>query len=187
MPRSLAPAPLAATVAGLALLAVAGCSSSGSGQPAAASKPAGPAKGIQVPAKIASLKKISDTPKQEFKGSGIPGSVLKNLHSVFYQDSADGHRSVVVVGGAGLPIPTDGPSDKVQRLFSEWNMAVNGKPETSVATGSAGGSAECAKADADLWCGWVNGKVALTIDFSGFDQKHAQALVPQILTAMVRT
>lgn len=179
---------LAATVAGLALLAAAaGCSSGGSGKATSDSKAAGPPKGIQVPAKIASLKKVNDEAEQEFKDSGIPSSVRKNLHSVYYRDSTDDSRTVLVTGGAGLPVPTDGPSDKVKALFTEWDMGANGKPTTSVATGSAGGSAECAVSDESLYCGWVNGKVALTINFDGFKQKRAQALVPQILSAMVRT
>jgi hypothetical protein len=37
------------------------------------------------------------------------------------------------------------------------------------------------------WCGWVNGKVALTIDFDNFAKKRAQALLPQILSAMVQS
>jgi hypothetical protein len=95
---------LAATVAGLALLAAAaGCSSGGSGNGASDSKAAGPPKGIQVPAKIASLKKVSDTPDQEFKDSGIASSVRKNLHSVYYRDSADDrHRWPAAMPGRGV-------------------------------------------------------------------------------------
>jgi hypothetical protein len=180
---------LAATLASLALLAAAaGCSSGGNGGGTADSKRAGPPKGIQVPAKIASLKKVSDTPDEEFKDSGIAGAVRRNLHSVYYRDSTDDSRTVSVVGGLGLPVPTDGPSDKVKALFTEWNLSANGKPTISVSTGSAGSSAECATVDStSQWCGWVNGKAALTIDFDNFAKKKAQALVPQILSAMVQS
>jgi hypothetical protein len=178
---------LAAAVAGLALLAAAAGCSSGGGDKTSDSKAAGPPKGIQVPAKIASLKKIADDPAEEFKGTGVSKSVARNLHSVLYRDSADDQLQVVVTGGPGLPIPTDGPSDKVKALFTEWDLGANGKPTTSAATGSAGGSAECATVESDQWCGWVNGKVALTINFENFSKKKALALIPQILTAMVRT
>jgi len=187
-PRRTQAGGLAAAVAGLALLAAtAGCSSGGSGNGASGSKPAGPPKEIQAPAKIASLKKILDDPAEEFKGTGVPKSVARNLHSALYRDSTDDQLQVVVSGGLGLPIPTDGPSDKVKALFTEWDLGANGKPTTSAATGSAGGSAECATVDSDQWCGWVNGKAALTLNFQNFSKKKALALMPQILTAMVRT
>jgi len=183
-------------VAGLALLAAAtGCGSSGGSGKTSDSKPArtsdskpvGPAKGIQVPAKIASLKMTFDDGTNYYKDYGIPASVSKNLHAVLYTDSADDKRSVTVHGGVGLPVPSDGPSDKVKALFTRWEQGVTGKPTSSVATGSAGGSAECATFGSEAVCGWVNGKTALTFNFNGFGLKRAKALVPQILSAMVRT
>lgn len=177
---------LAAAVAGLALLAAAGCTSGG-GKAQSDSKPAGPPKGIQVPVKIASLKKIADSAAEDFKDTGVPNSVIKNLHSVLYQDSTNDQRQVTVRGGLGLPIPTDEGPDKIKALFTEWDNGASGRPTTSAATGSAGGSAECATVDSNQWCGWVSGKIALAINFENYKKKQALALMPQILTAMVRT
>jgi hypothetical protein len=178
---------LAAAVAGLALLAAAAGCSSGGGNAQSDSKPAGPPKGIQVPAKIASLKKVADNAAEDFKDTGVPNSVIKNLHSVLYQDSTNDQRQVTVRGGLGLPLPTDEGSDKVKALFTEWDNGASGRPTTTAATGSAGGSAECATVDSNQWCGWVNGKIALAINFENYKKKQALALMPQILTAMVRT
>jgi hypothetical protein len=116
--------------------------------------------------------------------------VVENLHAVSYQDAADGSRSVLVSGGPGLPIPSDGSADKVSRLFPEWAVGAERDQATSVATGSAGGSAECAPDAAnpkDPDCGWVNGTMALVFSFTDTDQHSAQALVPKLLTAMVRS
>jgi hypothetical protein len=199
MPESCVPAArvggIAAAVAGLALLAAAtGCGSSGGSGKTSDSKPAGtsdsktagPAKGIQLPVKIASLKKTFDDGSNYYKDSGIPASVRKDLHSVFYIDGADSEKNVTVSGGVGLPVPSDGPSDRVKALFTKWEQGVAGKPTSSVTTGSAGGSAECTRSGSETVCGWVNGKTALTFNFTGFGEKRAIALVPQILSAMVR-
>jgi hypothetical protein len=177
-------------VAGLALVAAGavGCSSSGSGgdaKPGGAAVPAG----IQVPAKIGTLQKGPDDGAKAFKGDGIPDSVTRNLHAVSYMENGDIAHTVVVTGGVGLPVPSDGPADKIKRLFSEWAVGSFGDRATKVTAGSAGGSAECAFDAAypkDLTCGWINGKIALVLSFSGFEQGHARSLVPQILAAMVR-
>src|SRR5262245_59864971 len=76
---------LAATVAGLALLAAAaGCSSGGSGGGGTSdSKAASPATGIKLPAKIGSSKSAG-VDKTSFKDEGIPSSVVKNLSAANY-------------------------------------------------------------------------------------------------------
>ena len=182
---------LAAAAAVISLLAAgaAGCSSSSSGN----GKPGGTAAagtaptGIQVPAKIGSLAKGAEDPNG-FKDSGLPKSVTKNLHTVSYAVGGDSLRSVLITGGLGLPVPTDGPSDKIKRLFSEWDVGSAGAKLTSVPAGPVGGLAECAPYDTaykEIDCGWVGGKVALTLGFTGIAKDKARALVPQILSAMV--
>lgn len=191
------PGALAAAVAGAALLAVAatGCSSSASGHPSSASgqpKSSGPTPvaGIQPPAKIGSLTRASDDPASAFKGDGLSSSVVKNLHALTYYDNADSSRAAFIAGGAGLPVPSDGPGDKVARVMSRWLVDASTAHPIKVTSGSAGGTAECfpsAAQPTSLDCGWVNGNVALTLNFDGYSRSEIQALMPKILTAMVRT
>lgn len=196
MLTSCAPARLAAIAVGLALLA-AGCSTGG-GSSATAARPPGdssapdgtaarPPTGIRIPASIGSLQLIDDQGSKGSLYTSLPGSVRKNLHMALYGDGGGSSRTVVVSGGMGFPVPPGGSADKVRRLFSKWAMGTIGRRATSVATGSAGGSAECASTGANLSCGWVSGKAALTISFVGIPQRQARALVPRILTAIVRT
>jgi hypothetical protein len=184
------PGALAAAVAGAALLAgvAAGCSSSADGQHKSGGT--APATGVQAPAKIGSLTKASDDPAGFFKGEGLSSSVLKNLHSLTYYDHADNARAAFITGGAGLPVPSDGPDDKVARVMSRWLVDASIAHPVTVTSGSAGGTAECFPSAAQpksLDCGWVNGNVALTLNFDGYSKSEIQALVPKILTAMVRT
>lgn len=177
---------LAATVAGLALLAAAaGCSSGGGDQ-----KASGPPKGLQVPAQIASLKKAADQSAAKFLLSGMQAAVRKKIRAVSYQDGSSSSRKVLVFGGLGLPVPPGDDASKLKQMLSSFTStsAKIGNP-TSVESGSAGGKAECAALPtAKAYnCGWINGKAALVMTFQGFDQHSAQTLVPQILSAMVRT
>lgn len=182
---------LAATVAGLALLgAAAGCSSggSGSGNGTSGSKAASPAMGIRLPAKIASLKSPGED-KTAFKDEGIPSSVVRNLHAANYYDAADSSHSVTVEGGPGLPLPSDGPADKVKRLMSRWLVDADTAHPVTVSSGSGGGTAECFPSAANpksLDCGWVSGKVAVTLSFDGYGQSRIRALVPQIISAIAQ-
>jgi len=183
---------LAATVFALALLAAgaAACSSGGGsgdqktsgGSPAAAAPT-----GIQVPAKIASLEKGPEDPGVKAFDT-LPKSVARNLHSVDYDDPADNlGRYVMIQGGPGLPIPAEGPPDVISRLFSEWNVGAASTKVAKVPAGSVGGLAECGphKSTKTYECGWVSGKVALVMSFTGFSDDEAKALVPKILAAMV--
>lgn len=178
---------LAVAVATFSLLTAGagGCSSSSSGHTGQAGQAAaGPATGIQAPARIGTLTKQNDD-KSGMSGSGVPPSVLKNLHTLSYSASAGPY--VLINGGPGLPVPTDGSPDKIKRLFSEWDVGSAGEALTSVPTGSAGGTAECTPYNAPakgVDCGWVSGKVALVMSFSGFPLSQARALVPKILSAM---
>lgn len=184
---------LTATALGLALLAAgaAGCSSGGgsgdqkSGGGTAAAAPTG----ITVPDKIGFLKKEAEDPKFGTPDDGIPASVRKNLHSVNYADPKDNlHHYVSVEGGPGLPITTDGPDDVVQRLFSQWAISANRPKAVKVSPGSVGGTAECAPeySSKDRYdCGWVNGTMALVMDFVGFTLDEAKAQFPTMLEAMV--
>ena len=184
---------LAATVLGLALLAAgaAACSSGGGSgdQKSGGSTAAAAPTGITVPDKIGFLKKEAEDAKFGTPDDGIPASVRKNLHSVNYADPADNlHHYVLVEGGPGLPITTDGPDDVVQRLLSEWMMSANRPEATKVSPGSADGTAECAPeySGKDRFdCGWVNGKVALVMSFTGFTLDETKAQLPKILDAMV--
>ena len=184
---------LAATVLGLALLAAAaGCSSgggSGDQKSGGGSTTAAAPTGIQVPKKIGTLTKQAEDPKFGTPDDGIPASVRKNLHSVSYADPPGSLTHYVTVeGGPGLPITTDGPDDVIQRLFSQWAISANRPKVTKVSSGSAGGTAECAPeySGKDRFdCGWVNGKVALVMSFTGFSLDEARTQVPKILEAMV--
>jgi hypothetical protein len=199
MPESCAPANragrLAAAVAGLALLAAAtGCGSSGGSGKSSDSKSsdsnaAGSATGIQLPKKIASLTSAGED-TSAFKDEGIPSSVVKNLHAANYYDDADSSRSFSVEGGAGLPLQRDGSADKIKWLMARWlaDADTNAHPVT-VSSGSAGGTAECFPSGAqpkNLDCGWVSGKVAVTLLFHGYGQSRIKALVPQILSAIAQ-
>jgi hypothetical protein len=178
-------------VAAVSLLAVAaaGCSSGSRGH-AASGDPvtAKVATGITVPARIGPLTRGADGPMDD-TGGGIPKPVLKNLRSVSYAADGGGDplHSVDITGGPGLPIPSDGPTDKVARLFSEWDVGSAGAKLASVSPGSAGGTAECAPYDTKfkhLDCGWVSGKVALVLNFNGYNTAKVSTLLPQILSAM---
>lgn len=196
-PHRSRPAALAGAAAGAALLAAvaAGCSSSPHGHPSSTSGPhksggPAPATGIQIPARIGSLAKAADDPAGFFKGDGLPASVVKNLHSVTYYDHDDSSRAAFITGGAGLPVPSDGPGDKVARVMSRWLIDASIAHPISVTSGSAGGTAECFPSAAQpksLDCGWVSGNVALTLNFDGYSKSEIQALVPKILTAMTST
>jgi hypothetical protein len=175
----------AAAVISLLAVGAGACSSGSGGHPAAGgSAAAGVATGIKVPAKIGSLTRGANGPMD---ATGVPKSVARNLHAVNYAAGGDSLHSVTITGGPGLPIPS-GSSDKVARLFSEWNVGSAGSKLASVSSGSAGGTAECTPYDTKfkhLDCGWVNGKVALVLNFSGFNTAKVNTLVPQILSAMV--
>ena len=184
---------LAAYVAGLALLAAAaGCSSgggSGDQAPGGGSTKAAAPTGIQVPRKIGTLTKQAEDAQFGTPDDGVPASVRKHLHSVSYADPPGSLTHYVTVeGGPGLPITTDGPSDVIQRLFSQWAVSANRPKVSKVSPGSAGGTAECAPeySGKDRFdCGWVNGKVALVMSFTGFSLDEARTQVPKILEAMV--
>jgi hypothetical protein len=184
---------LTATVLGLTLLAAgaAGCSSGGGSddQKSGGSTAAAAPTGIKVPDKIGTLKKQAEDPKFGTPDDGIPASVRKNLHSVSYADPPDSLTHYVVVkGGPGLPITTDGSDDVVQRLLSVWAISANRPKATKVSPGSVGGTAECAPqygSKKDFDCGWVSGKVALVMSFNDFSLDEAKAMVPKILVAMV--
>jgi hypothetical protein len=196
MSQSFTPARgLAATALGLVLLAAAaaGCSSGGgsgdqkSGGGTAAAAPTG----IQVPARIGSLEKAAGEDKFGTPDDGVPKSVRKNLHYVgYYKDIHDSSSpNVIVEGGPGLPIPDEASEpDAVKRLLGVWSISTDRDKATKVSSGSAGGTAECAPngtVPKDTDCGWVNGKVALVMNFTGFTHDEARALVPKILDAMV--
>jgi hypothetical protein len=185
---------LAATVLSLTLLAAgaAGCSSGGgsgdqksSGGSTAAATPTG----IQVPAKIGTLTKLAGPDKFGLPDDGIPKSVRKNLHDVTYYTDAHDVSSphVNVRGGLGMPYPSDGPPDKIRRLFSEWDLSLHSDQAAKVPSGSVGGLAECAPSavSKDFSCGWISGKVALVMDFNGYSHDEVTALLPKILEAMV--
>jgi hypothetical protein len=197
MPSFAMPKSLAATAFGLTLLAAAaGCSSGGSGgqpsggssSPAAAAAPTG----ITVPRKIDVLTMFGkDVVGMDEDSSVVPKAVSKNLHLVnYYTDPNDGTSpNVEVRGGLGMPIP-DGSEDVVRRLFSEWDLSILPNKREKVASGPVGGSAECAPIinnKTAISCGWVNGKMALLLDFNGFSKDKVTALVPKILEAMVTT
>jgi hypothetical protein len=188
---------LAATVAGLALLAVAGCSSGGSAHPASVggSTPAsggaaaGPPSGLQAPATIGSLKKAADQSPAKLALEGFSPSLRKQGVAVDYQDGAADTHVVAVVGFMEYPIESTGSADKVKRILASYIVGVKVSSATSVGTGSAGGSAECAPEPPakDIACGWVNGKAAITVNFHDIEQSRVHALMPQILSAVVRT
>jgi hypothetical protein len=166
-----------------ALLAVgaAGCSSGGGG---------GTPKGVQIPAKIASLKKAADQTTAKFLLSGMKGALRKKMHAVAYTDSGNSSRKVLVYGGTGIPIPPGSPSDQLkQMLASGTSTGTKVSSPTSVDAGSVGGKAECASIPGAkaINCGWISGKAALVMTFQGYDSHSAQSLVPQILSAMIRT
>lgn len=181
---------LAATVLGLALLAAgaAACSSGGSGdQKSGGAVAAATPTGITVPGKIASLEKGAEDPGVKAFDT-LPKSVAKNLHAVNYADPADNlGRYVFIQGGPGLPIPAEGSPDVISRLFSEWNVGAASTKVAKVPAGSVGGLAECGphRSTKSFECGWVSGKVALVMSFTGFSDDEAKALVPKILAAMV--
>ena len=184
---------LAATVLGLTLLAAgaAGCSSGGGDQKSGGSAAAAQPTGIQVPAKIGSLEKMAGEDKFGTPDDGISKAVRKNLHYVGYSKDANDASApnVIVEGGAGLPIPDEASEpDAVKRLLGVWSISTDRAQATKVSSGSAGGTAECAPngtVPKDTDCGWVNGKVALVMNFTGFTRDEARALVPKILEAMV--
>jgi hypothetical protein len=184
---------LAATMLGLTLLAAgaAACSSGGGsgdqksgGDSTAAAAPTG----IQVPGRIASLTKGGETPGVK-AFEGLPKSVARNLHYVDYADPADNlGRYVSIQGGPGLPIPAEGSPDVISRLFSEWNVGAASTKVAKVSAGPVSGLAECGPhgtTGKDFECGWVSGKVALVMSFTGFKEDEVKALVPKILAAMV--
>jgi hypothetical protein len=185
---------LTATVVGLTLLAAgaAGCSSgggSGDQKSGGGSTAAAAPTGIKVPKKIGTLTKQAEDAKFGTPDDGIPASVRKNLHSVSYADPPDSLTHYMTVeGGPGLPIPTDGSDDVVQRLLSVWAISANRPKATKVSPGSVGGTAECAPeygSKKDFDCGWVSGKVALVMFFNDFSLDEAKAQVPKVLAAMV--
>jgi hypothetical protein len=74
-------------------------------------------------------------------------------------------------------------------LFSEWDLSTDKTKMAKVPAGSVGGQAECAPVpiNKSVSCGWVNGRMALVLDFDGFSKAEATALVPKILGAMVQS
>jgi hypothetical protein len=171
-----------ASTAVLLAAGAAGCSSGGSGGSAP--------KGLQIPAKIASLKKSADQSTAKFLLSGMKGALRKKMHAVAYEDSSDSSHKVLVYGGTGIPIPPGSPGSQLKQMLSSGTAAGArmGSP-ASVDPGSLGGKAECAVIPSAkvVNCGWISGTAALVMTFQGFDTGNAQTLVPQILSAMVRT
>jgi hypothetical protein len=173
--------------------AAAGCSSGGGSSNSSSGQKSGDAAAtaapIKIPGKIGPLTKLLVNSKEFDSDDDIPKSVRKNLRSVSYADPpGDFAHAVTIRGGPELPIPAEGPPDVVQRLFSRWDVSAVAAKARKVSAGSVGGVAECAPASVtglNLECGWVSGKMALVISFSGLAKDKAEALVPQILDAMV--
>lgn len=183
---------VAATVLGLTLLAAgaAGCSSGGGDQKSGGGSTAAPTR-ITVPAKIGTLTMVDkDHVGMGVGGQGIPKAVRKNLHDVtYFVDPHDaGSPHVNVRGGPGMPYPSDGPTDKIKRLFSEWDLSLDLDKVFTVPAGSVGGLAECTTTPVDktyFGCGWISGKLALVIDFNSYNRDNVTTLLPKILKAMV--
>jgi len=202
-------APLIALFAGLALLAVgaASCSSDGgttSAQPSTAasaatptaaapssapSQPAGATGAVKTPDQIASLTKSSDqtTAQSLLKQiQSAPGG--EQLIAVSYEDRTDKARTVLIYGGAGPLPPGDPDSQLLAMLGSGTASGTKIANASSVDPGPAGGTAKCAPIPGNdkkvINCGWINGKVALVMSFTAFDQATAQSLVPKIVGAM---
>jgi hypothetical protein len=190
MPQSALPAALAASVLGLTLLA-AGCSSGGgSGDQKSGGSSAAAATGIQIPARIGKLTKLAGNDQLTTLDTTIPKSVLKNLHDATYYTDVKSVSSphVEVRGGPGMPYPSDGPTDKIKRLFSAWDLSVDVDKAFKVPAGSVGGQAECTTTSTDktyFACGWISGKIALVIDFNKYNREKVTALLPKVLEAMV--
>jgi len=194
---------LAATVAGLALLAAgaAGCSSSGGQQPKADASPtsgptteptsgraAGTPKGLRAPARIAGLHKRAHSGAADgILSAMLPGERKKSL-AVQYDESALSARFALVIGQTGQPVPPGAPAAQLRQVILAQANGAKFAGATSVPTGSAGGTAECAPVNsAQFDCAWINGKSRLVLIFSGYTRNQTQALMPKFLTAMVRT
>jgi hypothetical protein len=202
--------PLIGSLAGLALLGLgtASCSSDGgttSAQPSTApsvatpsaaapssapSQSAGAAGAVKMPDQIASLRKSSDqtTAQSLLKQiQSAPGG--EQLIAVSYEDSTDKTRTVLIYGGSGPLPPGDPDSQLLAMLGSGTASGVKIGDAVSVDPGPAGGTAKCAPIPGNdkkvINCGWINGKTALVMSFTGFDQTTAQSLVPKIVGAMI--
>jgi hypothetical protein len=192
-------------VAAVALLAAgaAGCSSGGKAAPAAtgsaaatghASQPASnKATGsLSTPDQIASLQKAADqtVAKKLLKQIKVAAGNAK-LAAVSYEDSAHKSRTVLIYGGVGIPVPPGNPGAQLKSMLkSGTQTGVKVGQAATVDAGSAGGMAQCAPVPSSggskfVNCGWINGKDALVMSFDGFSKHKAQALVPQIIAAMV--
>jgi hypothetical protein len=181
---------LLGTVAGAALLAVAAtaCSSSSSAS-------GGPGK-LSQPDTIASLKKSPDQSmaKEIVKAaSGQKGA--DKLTAVVYQDSSDSGKTVMIYGGVGIPLPSGDADAQFKDMLGSGTETGGSAKLGTVATvdaGSAGGKAECAPIQGlsggakFVNCAWINDKTALVMTFQSYAAADAQALVPQILTAMTK-
>jgi hypothetical protein len=193
-------------VAAVALLAAgaAGCSSGGKAAPAAAGGSAAatgqasqPAShkvtgSVSTPDQIASLQKAADqtVAKKLLKQIKV-GAGNAKVAAVSYEDSAHKSRTVLIYGGVGIPVPPGSPGAQLKAMLRTGTKtgAKVGHAAT-VDAGSAGGMAQCAPVPSAggstfVNCGWINGKDALVMSFDGFSKHTAQALVPQIIAAMV--
>jgi hypothetical protein len=185
-----------------AALLAAGCSSSGGGNAAKPSSPNAATSAptshssatLSVPSQIGPLKKSADQTVAKELLQGMQGATgSKKLHAVSYSDSADASRTVLVYGGVGVPIPPGDPGNQLKSMLRSGTLAgaKMGKA-TMVDAGAVGGSAECAPLSGAgagghhyVNCGWIDDRSALVMTFTGYEPQNAQALVPQILAAML--
>jgi hypothetical protein len=145
-----------------------------------------------MPDQIASLTKSSDqsTAQSLLKQiQSAPGG--EQLIAVSYEDSTDKARTVLIYGGTGPLPPGDPDSQLLAMLGSGTASGVKIGNASNVDPGPAGGTAKCAPIPGNgkkvINCGWINGKTALVMSFTAFDQATAQSLVPKIVGAMIGT
>lgn len=165
---------------------------------AAAPTPATTPGPLTEPAQIATLQKAADQSvardllhqiQKTAKGAQVSAAT--------YIDSTNKTHTVLVYGGTNLPVPAGSEAKQIKDMLGSGTAAGSGVKvgkASPVKPGAAGGMAKCAPllnpngtASRFVTCGWINGKSALVMSFGGFNAKSARSLVPQIITAMVKS
>ncbi|MBO3749851.1 hypothetical protein J5X84_27540 [Streptosporangiaceae bacterium NEAU-GS5] len=190
---------LAGSIAGVALF-LAGCgqnaagtsakpTASAAGKPVKSDKPVA-AGALSAPDEIGSLRKSADqTVATDLLKQIQGGTKATKMIAVSYEDGTDKSHTVLVYGGVG-EVPPGSTDDQLKSMLGSGTMVGSkvGEAQT-VDPGAAGGAAKCAPIPSNdglkyVNCGWINGKTALVMTFTGFDAATPQTMVPAIVAAI---
>ena len=190
---------MSSIVGGVALLfAVTGCGASSESPsvpaPAAGPQTGGAAAGTSIeltsPDQIGPLIKAADQTKAESALANMKKQGYKQAIAKFYVDSADKTHEVMV---AGMEMDSGNASDKVDldKVIRSRVAPDSTVQPTALDKLKVGGVAKCIDSSTSKGktydCVWMSGSTLVLVNFGRFEPAKAQSLMPEILSATVKS